>query len=214
MVCPHCTDAEDVFSYGYAKRDLENYRSKGAKSSTQVLLEELTNYDVTGKTLLDVGGGVGVLQHELLDRGVASATDVDASSAYITFNQQEAEARGHADKIQYLHGDFVQLAPDIDDADIVTLDRVVCCYPDVEQLVALSAQRAKTLYALAYPIDNWLTKGGIAVFNFFLFRLQGNNFRTYVHDSEHIHNIITDAGLTRRARRRAGFWQIFIYQRA
>ncbi|MEL6308458.1 MAG: class I SAM-dependent methyltransferase [Chloroflexota bacterium] len=213
MVCPHCQDAEDVFSYGYAKRDLENYRTKGATSSTQRLLDALLGHEIAGKTLLDIGGGVGVIQHELLDKGLAHATDVDASSAYIIHNEKEAQRRGHANKIRYVHGDFVQLAPDIDRADIVTLDRVVCCYPDVEKLVDLSSRLANDLYALVYPVDNWLTRNGIHVFNFLAFRLGGSQFRTYVHDSTHIDRIITDNGFQQLSRKRAGFWQVFLYQR-
>ena len=213
MVCPHCQDAEDVFSYGYAKRDLEAYRTKGAKSSTQLLVDALLGHGVAEKTLLDIGGGVGVIQHELLDRGLAHATDVDASSAYITHNEKEAQRRGHPDRIRYVHGDFVQLASDIDAADIVTLDRVVCCYPDVETLVDLSSRLANDLYALVYPVDNLLTRHGIHVFNFLAFRLFGSQFRTYVHDSQHIDRIITENGFQQRLRKRAGFWQVFLYQR-
>lgn len=41
---------------------------------------------------------------------------------------------------RFRYGDFVSLAPDLETADLVTLDRVVCCYPELEPLVYLGGQ--------------------------------------------------------------------------
>jgi len=214
MVCPHCEGAEDVFSRGYARKDLESYRKKGASKATNVMLDLFKSVGVTGKNLLDIGGGVCAISHELIAAGLSHAVDVDASTAYINVAKEEAERRGHPDKIQFQHGDFVQLAPEIESADIVTLDRVVCCYPDFHALVDLSSQRAKEFYGLVYPRDNVITKFGIHVLNFFVFRLQGNPFRTFVHDSKAIDSIITGNGLRQIKHKNVGFWQVFVYQRS
>ena len=64
-------------------------------------------------TLLDIGGGVGGIQHALLDQGAVSATHVDASSAYIQTAQEEADLRQIDDRITFLQGDYVDLAEDI-----------------------------------------------------------------------------------------------------
>lgn len=213
MVCPHCEGAEDVFSRGYAKKDLEAYREKGASKTTQLMITLFKSIGVSNKSLLDIGGGVGAISHDLISAGLTHAVDVDASTAYLKVAKEEAEQRGHADKIQFLHGDFVQLAPEIDAADIVSLDRVVCCYPDFHALVDLSSQRARELYGLVYPRDNFLTKLAIPIFNFFAFRLWGNPFRTFVHDSKTIDNIITGNGLQQIHHKNVGFWQVRIYRR-
>ncbi|MGZ8690915.1 MAG: class I SAM-dependent methyltransferase, partial [Aeromicrobium sp.] len=45
-------------------------------------------------TVLDIGGGVGAVHHELLHSGAATAVDVDASRAYIAVAREEAERQG------------------------------------------------------------------------------------------------------------------------
>lgn len=213
MTCTHCKAAEDVFSAGWAQRELEDYRRKGAAKTTRLMLDRLKEAGVAGATLLDIGGGVGAIQHELLDAGIAQGVDVDASSAYLNAARLEAERRGTSDRMVYLHGDFVDLAPDIEAADIVTLDRVVCCYPHMEQLVDLSSARAKRLYALIYPRDNWLTRTGIPLFNLLAFRMWGNPFRTFVHPTPQIDRILRENGLRRWFHHYVGLWQVAIYQR-
>jgi len=213
MVCSHCQAAEDVFGIKYAYKDLKEYRKKGARKSTQSMLTTLKNVGVANQTLLDIGGGIGAISHELIAAGLSSAVDVDASQAYIQVAQEEAQHRGYADKMSFQHGDFVQLAPTIDTADIVTLDRVICCYPDVEALVNLSSARAKHLYGVVYPRDNILSRNISHIFNFIGFRLQGNPFRIYIHDSTVIDGIIRNNGLQRIQHKNVGMWQMMVYQR-
>lgn len=213
MTCTHCKAAEDVFSGKWVQRELEDYRRKGAAKTTRLLVERLKEAGVNGATLLDIGGGVGVIQHELLAAGIAQGVDVDASSAYLNAARMEAERRATVDRMVYLHGDFVDLAENIEAADIVTLDRVVCCYPDMHRLVNLSSERAKRLYALVYPRDNWLTRAGIPLVNLLAFRMWGNPFRTFVHPTPEIDEILRGNGLRRWFHQYAGLWQVAIYQR-
>jgi hypothetical protein len=133
-----CTyDLETEFDEQVAARDLRAYRSRGLPTVTRRLVDALVAEGVEGRTLLDIGGGVGAIHHALLDAGLASVTDVDGSSAYLSAARQEAQRQGHADRITYRHGDFVQLADEVEPADIVTLIAVLCCYPQMESLVRL-----------------------------------------------------------------------------
>ncbi|MGE5101239.1 MAG: methyltransferase domain-containing protein, partial [Deltaproteobacteria bacterium] len=75
---------------------------------------------VDGASLLDIGGGVGAIHHTLLDAGATNARHVDVSPDYINAAREEAGRRGHADRVLFLRGDFVQLAPEVADADVVT----------------------------------------------------------------------------------------------
>lgn len=213
MVCPHCQGAEDVFSNQFARSELKDYRENGPRKSTQVLLKIMKSLGVQDLTLLDIGGGVGAIQHELFAAGLDSAVDVDASSAYINACREEAEQRGHLHKITYQHGDFVQIASEVDEADIVTLDRVICCYPDVRALVELSSSQAKRYYAVVFPRDNWLFKAAIPIFNFFAFKLWGNPFRTFIHSSKMVDAIVQKNGLSLVTHKNVGFWQVFVYER-
>lgn len=215
MLCEHCQDAaEDVFNEDEANRNLKDYQKKGPGKPTQTLLDAVMAHEVSGLTLLDIGGGVGAIQHELLEAGVVHTTDVDASGAYVNAARSEAERRGFADRTDYRIGDFVDLAPDIEAADIVTLDKVICCYPYMDKLVALSAERANKLYALVFPRDVWWLKFGMGVMNVFLW-LSRSAFRTYVHPTSAVDSLLRGKGFHQLSLQKAGLiWQVAVYSRA
>src|SRR5512135_2127254 len=128
MTCSQCEGIENVFDQKFAAQKLEAYHTKGPDKTTRMLAEDLKKQGVGGLTLLDIGGGIGVIQHELIEAGATRATDVDASQAYLQTAREEADRRGIADRIMFLHGNFVELAPQVGAADIVTLDRAICCF--------------------------------------------------------------------------------------
>ncbi|MFV9503403.1 MAG: class I SAM-dependent methyltransferase [Oscillochloridaceae bacterium umkhey_bin13] len=210
VCCHHCQDAENIFDQRDARRRLARYQRHGPEGTTRVLIEALREAGVSGATMLDIGGGVGVVHHELLRLGAASATDVDASSAYLAVAQQESVRRGHAERVRYLHGDFVTLAPRIEPSDIVVLDRVVCCYPAMPALVGAAASRTKRLLGLVYPRDAWWVCLGIRAANLGL-ALQRSAFRIYCHSSTAVEAELRKAGFTRSMHRTRGLWQIEIY---
>jgi magnesium-protoporphyrin O-methyltransferase len=61
---------------------------------THLLLDGVKAVGVEGATLLDIGGGVGVVQLELLSVGALRATEVGASSAFLHVARTEAQRRG------------------------------------------------------------------------------------------------------------------------
>src|SRR6187397_2254246 len=109
--------------------DMPAYRQNGAEGSTRRLIDVLVAEGIGGASLLDIGGGVGIVQLELLKAGLATSMDVDASGPYLQVAEAEAEELGFKGRTAYRHGDFVALAGEVDGADVVTLDRVICCYP-------------------------------------------------------------------------------------
>ena len=155
MACSHCRGVEKIFDQGTAERDLKAYRARGPSTTTRLLIAALEAAGIADLTLLDIGGGVGAIQHELLQDGARNAIAIDASSAYLHAAKQEAERQGHIDRIAYHQGDFVELAPQLPQADIVTLEKVICCYPDMRALVGLSSARAGKLYRVVFPRDTW-----------------------------------------------------------
>lgn len=214
MSCPQCQGIENLFDKGIAEGDLKTYRRKGPPRQTRYLLDFIRKTGVKGLTLLDIGGGIGAIQHELFKDGVQSAVDVDASSAYIAAAREEAVRQGYADHVTYLHGNFVDLAAQVERADIVTLDRVICCYPDMKALVGLSSARAGKLYGLIYPQDNILMRLGRYGLNFFMW-LQRSKFRFFVHPSAEVDSIVHASGLQRRYHRNVGLvWQVVVYARS
>jgi SAM-dependent methyltransferase len=212
MTCPHCVGAEEFFSSKEAKGDLKRYRTKGPMKTAQMLLTALREAGVTDKRLLDIGGGVGALQQELLKAGAASAVDVDGSTAYIAAAQEEADRTGTRDKVEYFHGDFLDIAPQLERAEIVTLDRVLCCYPHVDALVARSAELASEFYGVVYPRKSVPAKALVRLANLYL-RLKKNAFRAYVHDPTHVDTMIRDAGFEPRYEGKTLVWHVVLYQR-
>ncbi len=210
--CCQCQGLESFFDKKVARRQLKKYRKKGPGKTTRLLIDMLKAEGVDGRTLLDIGGGIGAIQHELLNAGAQRATHVDASRAYIEAAIEESGRQGHDSRIDHRHGDFVQLAPDLDAADIVTLDRAICCYHDMRSLVGLSLERTRRLYGVVFPIDTWWTKAGTAITNLFLALLR-KQFRVFIHPTTAVEALITSAGLERRHYRRKGAWQIAVYAR-
>ena len=211
--CRHCEDAGELFNSRTARRDLRRYRSRGPSKTTRLLLDALLAQRSDDRTLLDIGGGVGAIPHELLRAGFSHAVQVDASAAYLAAAGEEAGRRGLAERITYHYGDFVDLAPDLPVTDVVTLDRVVCCYPDVQRLVTASAGRARHLYGLVFPRERWFTSAGACLGNAW-FRLRGSAFRTYLHPTEQVESILHRCGFRRTTLAHSFLWQIATYARA
>ena len=212
MDCCQCRGIEKVFDQKEAMKDLKRYRKKGPSDTTRMLVEAIKEEGVQQGTVLDIGGGVGAIQHELLDAGASGAVSVDASTAYVETAKEEAQRRGHGDRVTYQHGNFVDVAPNVAPSDIVTLDKVICCYNDVESLVDLSSQRAARLYGIVYPRDNWLFRAAARLGNAY-FWLRRSQFRVFVHPTELVESLVTGNGLRRRFYRKTLTWQVVVYGR-
>jgi magnesium-protoporphyrin O-methyltransferase len=205
--------AEAVFDEKVAKRDLKRYRKKGLRKPTRLLVDAIKADGLEGRTALDIGGGVGAIQHEVLSAGAAGATSVETSAAYLQANREESARQGHGDRVAYHHGDFVELAPALPAADVVTLDRVVCCYPEMERLVGLSAAKARRLYGLVYPRDTRLVRFGFRIVNLML-RLRRREFRAFVHRPAAIDRAARDRGLELDLLRDGNLvWAVALYRR-
>ena len=212
MPCSQCCGFEEQFSRKVAAGDLRKYRKRGPMRTAQMLVDALRAEGVEGLTLLDIGGGVGALQHELLRAGVEQATGVDASAAYLDAAAEEAARQGHTDRVRHRHGDFVAVAAEVEPADVVTLDRVICCYLDMEALVALSAERAQRFYGVVYPRRTWWTRLAFRAING-IQRLRRNPFRAFIHRPDAVEALIREKGLTRRFYTTTWMWQVVVYGR-
>jgi SAM-dependent methyltransferase len=207
-----CNGLASMFDRRTAERDRDRYRRKGADRTTRILLDLIRPYHVEGSTILDIGGGIGVIDQELLKAGAGHAVMVDASPAYLDVARQEAGQANLIDRIEFVDGDFVRCAAEIDTADIVTLDRVVCCYPDADALVGLSAARARSVYGLVLPRDRWLVRAALRLLNLG-FRIRRSAYRTYLHPNARIDQLIAAAGLRPRTEVDTFIWRVVVYDR-
>lgn len=213
MKCCQCEGIEREFNAEGAKSEIEEYRTEGPTGTTQFLIDALTDQGVEGLTLLDIGGGVGAIQHAMLSAGASAATAVEASTAFAKAAEDEAQELGWSEQVVVEHGDFVELAETLPPHDIVTLDRVICCYHDMKSLVGLSAARASQLYGVVYPRYVWWNRIGFRFLNLF-FWLSRSTFRTFVHSDTGVQSILDQVGLTRVFYRKTFFWQVAVYARA
>jgi hypothetical protein len=210
--CCQCQGIESQFGRETAERELRRFRRRGPIRSTRRLIDALRSAGIRGASLLDIGGGVGAIHHLLLAAGATTAFHVDASASYIDAARDEAGRRGHANRVLFLHGDFVQWAADIPDADVVTLDRVICCYPDMPALVAHAADKARRLVGAVYPPDVWWMRLGVRTINAIM-RMRHSAFRVFVHSPSAIESVLRSHGLARVDRRRTLVWEIAVFAR-
>jgi len=208
-----CDGFASIFDEATARRDRDRYHRDGPDATTRLLLELLTPYRSTGSSVLDIGGGIGIVDLELLRAGAGHATLVDGSTAYLAVARDEARRAGVLDRIEFIEGDFVRRAASIDRADVVTLDRVICCYPNMEALVAESSDRARTAYGIVLPRDRRSTRWAIALNNAW-YRLRGKAYRGFVHPTARVDEIAAANGLRLRAERHTWMWRVAVYDRS
>jgi magnesium-protoporphyrin O-methyltransferase len=200
------------FDEKIASRDLETYRKKGPGPTARLLRDMLVDTGAVDGTLLDVGSGVGGLSFELLDRGVERAVAIDASAAYLAAAAQEATRRDRLRAVEFRHGDFVDVASLIPPATIVTMDRVICCYPEFESLLKPALGHAERSFAYSYPRELWYVRAAIAGENG-LRKLKADPFRAYVHPVEHMTQTIERAGFRLAGRRQTWQWSADVWVR-
>ena len=203
---------DDQFDAREAERKVREYRTRGPNGWTARLVAELSEGGVDGLTVIDIGAGVGAVHHALLASGAASATDVDASGAYLEAARLEAERLGLTDRVTYRKGDAVRVVPELPPADLVALDRVVCCYRDMEGLVRVAADRTRRRLGLVMPRDRAWIRVVVALSNGWS-ALTRDPFRVYTHRTYAVVDVAGAAGLTVRSLHRGLFWQTLVLER-
>ncbi len=212
MPCNCCEITDNAFSEDEVKAELKTYRKKGPAKQTRLILQAIRSLNLKNADLLDIGGGIGAIHHELLEDVAVKATHVDASSAYLKEAKEESARRGHNDYVNFIHADFTDVAKDLPEADIVTLDRVVCCYPDFRGLLDAAAEHSRNALALTYPREIWYIRIAWIVINFFQ-SLGKDPFRVFLHPVVEIDSLLNRQGFKRLTVRRLFVWEMALYQR-
>jgi SAM-dependent methyltransferase len=211
--CSSISDAaERQFNQKRAAQDLARYRAQGPGATTRLLLAGLTKARALHGRLLDIGSGIGALTFELLERRLTSAVGVDLSSAHVATAAQEASRRGRSASTRFVQGDFLVMADQLSSADIVTLDRVVCCYPEYERLLAESLRHADRFFAFSYPKDAWFVRTWVGLENLGR-RITQHTFRSFIHPVSAMEDVIRQSGFKRVHTGRTWTWCADIYIR-
>jgi 2-polyprenyl-3-methyl-5-hydroxy-6-metoxy-1,4-benzoquinol methylase len=165
------------------------------------------------ETVLEIGGGVGTIDIELIRGGAARAVNIELSPAYEGVGRALLEEAGVAGRIDWRYGDIAaepELAPA---ADVVVMNRVVCCYPDMPALVGTAAAKTRRILALSFPRDTRLMRTGGRAINAWC-RLRRSDFRFYVHRPEEIVATAGRQGLGVVDEHRGRLWQTATLERA
>jgi len=181
-----------LFNSKEASRRLRAYEHKGLDPMAKKLVGFLDGAGVAGSSVLEVGGGIGSLHAELVEAGAASAVNVEISSGYETHASMLLDQKGVADRVERRIGDFTELAADLS-ADIVVMNRVVCCYPFMQRLMGAALGSARRHLALTFPRSNPVSRTVSRLGNAYC-RIRHVDFQSYIHDPAAIIGIAREAG--------------------
>jgi predicted RNA methylase len=206
----------DDWAAGNAKRARRKEITAGV---TRDLLEALGPSHLEGRTVLDLGCGTGDLALAALARGATQATGIDLGPGAIEEARALARARLVEDRSAFSVGDAANVH--LDQHDVVLLNRVLCCYPDVNALLDNSLRAASHIYAFTAPPSAGFA-GTCARVQTRLantwFRIRAKKFRgfrAHVHDLKAVDRRVREAGfsLVVEGRRRL-VWHLAVYERA
>jgi magnesium-protoporphyrin O-methyltransferase len=208
---------EDLARLGYdgfnARADLARWRDGKLHAPTRELIDVVRRAGVDGARLLDIGAGVGAVHISLLEAGALAAIDVDASREYLATARGEAERRGLDSRVEYRFGDIVELAGELEPAEIVTLDSVICCYPYLEPLLAAATRSGPRLVGITYPRDLWWMRAFMRLYNV-VHAVRRSPSRYIVHRHADVERWMRGAGYTTAHEGGIRVWRVVLFRRA
>lgn len=202
-----------MFGPGFARRQARRYRKRGLDATAQRMVAFLASRGLAGATVLEIGGGVGVLQLELLRKGASRAVNLELVDAYEPVAYQLAAEAGLGGRVSRHRLDIAATPERVEGADFVVMHRVVCCYPDYERLLSAAADHAGRALVFSYPRRNAVSRFLLATQNGVL-RLTGRSFRAFAHPPEAMFDVLGRRGLRPVYRHQGLVWQVAGFERA
>lgn len=196
-----------AFGARAAWRRAQRYRRKGLDRTERRIVELVAERGVAGASVLEIGGGVGELQIELLRRGAASATNLELSPGYDDEAQRLLAEAGLTGRVERRIADLAVSPDAAEPADVVVLNRVVCCYPDFPRLLAAAADHARRLLVFSHPPRNLLSRTVIGGENLGC-RLSGSGFRVFAHPPAAMLAVLAEHGLRPVGPTVGRLWQV------
>jgi 2-polyprenyl-3-methyl-5-hydroxy-6-metoxy-1,4-benzoquinol methylase len=200
-----------VFNAEQAERAVRNFERKGLDGTAAPMIAALQGHGIRGATLLEVGAGPGTAVVTLLEAGVLSAVAYDISQSHEQVAGALLQGRGLSDRTEWHTGDYLE-SGDPRSADVVFLNRVVCCYPDAAGLLDAVAKHSSRLLAVSYPRRRWFVRAGLKAVNAFL-RLRRVPFRVFAHRPDAMAARVTAAGLHQVAVGGTALWEWKVWER-
>ena len=201
-----------IFSERSARSEARRYRRKGLDTTSRRIVEFLRGQGVQGRSVLEVGGGIGAIQLELLKAGATRAVSVELTPTYEKVARELLDEAGLSDQVERRVVDFAQAADQVEGADIVVLNRVICCYPDMPGLAGAAADHTRRLLVMSYPRRTWWTAVGLALANL-LFRIARLEFHVFLHAPKKIIATSESHGLRTVLDRAGMLWTVAALER-
>jgi hypothetical protein len=201
------------FDEKLARRDADRYRRKGLGGASRRLVRLVAGRGIEGASVLEIGGGTGTLQIELLERGAGRTMNAELSPSYEREARLLLAERGLSERADRRVVDIATDPDAVAGADVVVLHRVVCCYPDYESLLSVAAAKARRLVAFTFPPDLTLARLAVRLLNLGP-RLRGCAFRSYVHPERAMIAAVERQGFRLEDRGRSGVWRFALLERA
>jgi magnesium-protoporphyrin O-methyltransferase len=198
---------DEFFGDGFARKVGKRYRKRGVDKTARRMVEFLADRGIEGASVLEIGGGVGDIQLELLARGAARTTNLELSDGYEAEAARLAREAGVAERIERRRHDIAVDPAGVEPADVVVLHRVVCCYPDYERLLGAAADHARRLLVFSHPPRNLVSRAFIATENLG-FRVKGMEFRTFAHSPRAMLGVLERHGLRHTFSHRGFPWLV------
>jgi magnesium-protoporphyrin O-methyltransferase len=198
---------DKFFGRRFAKRTAKRYRKRGLDKTARHMVAFLEQHGVEDAAVLEIGGGVGEIQIELLKRGAARTTNLELSPGYDDEANALLREAGLEQRSDRLIHDIAAGRDGIEPADVVVLNRVVCCYPDYERLLAAAAAHSRRLLVFSYPRRNPVTRLFVVGQNV-VFAVMRREFRTFAHPPSAMLAVLERDGMRRTFEQRGAVWQI------
>ena len=211
--CCRATSCEQFFKPSVARRSLETYRRKGLDAQERRMVASLSAEPLDGARVLEIGGGVGRIQAELLSAGAEQGEIVELVPAYEPYARELARDKGLDARTSFHVVDILDEPDAVEPADIVVLNRVVCCSPDGVALAAAAGRLARRTLALSFPRDVFWVRAGMRLLNAGLW-LSRSSFRVYVHRPAALFAAAEHEGVHLQEGDRGVFWQWATLRRA
>jgi Methyltransferase domain len=211
---PDCCDPSGYrhfFNEREARDDLRRYEKKGLDTMARRIVDYVASRGLVGRSVLEVGGGIGALHVELLKAGAVHAVNVELSNGYERVAAELLEREGLEDRVVRRLGDFTELAEGLH-ADDVVMNRVVCCYPDMERLMDAALSSSRRFVAATFPRSSLVSRFVVGLVNGWC-RVSGIDFRVFVHSPEAILRTARDAGFDVAFRDHDLVWQGVVLER-
>ena len=205
--CCNARGCDRLFNEKFARKMAKRYRKRGLDKTARKMVAFLEERGVEGATVLEVGGGVGEIQIELLERGARHSTNLELSPGYDEEATRLLAEHGLADRADRRLHDIATEPELVAPADVVVLHRVVCCYPDYERLLGAVAEHARHAVVFSYPPRNIGSRAFVAGANLFL-RIMRREYRTFAHPPRAMLDVLERRGLRRTFARHSFTWQV------